>query len=127
MKQDLIKHGIVEHKTLVLKPPNITDDLIKHYIRGYFDGDGSWSYNSNSNQYQFKVVGTKGVLNFIQDHLGYGHLKIYKRRKEHVNTFYTSIGGNKQVLNIMKYLYDDSHIYLERKYEKYKHLSTQSH
>ena len=39
---DLIDKGCVKQKSLILQPPkNIPDDLIRHFIRGFFDGDGS--------------------------------------------------------------------------------------
>ena len=42
--QDLEKYGIVPRKSLILKfPNNISDEMLPHIIRGYFDGDGSIS------------------------------------------------------------------------------------
>lgn len=39
---DLCKHGCVPNKSLILTfPRTIPDNLIHHFIRGYFDGDGS--------------------------------------------------------------------------------------
>ena len=38
---DIEKLGVVERKTLTLTFPNLREDLIPHFIRGYFDGDGS--------------------------------------------------------------------------------------
>ena len=127
MKDDLLLHGITENKTLTLQFPDLPEDMIRHFVRGYFDGDGSWSYHKSTNQYQFKVVGTKEILTGILESIGFQNHKLYKRRPEHTNTFYISIGGNKQVLSIMEYLYTDATVYLERKYEKYKQLNTQSH
>lgn len=42
MFHDLESHGCIENKSLVLKfPLTIPDNLINHFIRGLFDGDGS--------------------------------------------------------------------------------------
>ena len=38
---DIEKLGVVERKTLTLTFPDLREDLIPHFIRGYFDGDGS--------------------------------------------------------------------------------------
>src|SRR5438270_57920 len=38
---DLVKLGITERKSLTLTPPIIPKRLIRHFVRGYFDGDGS--------------------------------------------------------------------------------------
>lgn len=44
---DLMEYGVCERKTYSeLHIPNIKDELIPHFIRGYFDGDGSFSYGS---------------------------------------------------------------------------------
>lgn len=43
MGKDLIRHGCVPRKSLILKPPTKTtlpDNLNRHFIRGFFDGDG---------------------------------------------------------------------------------------
>lgn len=42
--EDLKNYGIVQNKTYnELHLPNIEPSLIRHFIRGYFDGDGSFS------------------------------------------------------------------------------------
>ena len=46
---DLISHGCVKQKSLVLQPPiGVPDELIHHFIRGFFDGDGSIFWNKSS-------------------------------------------------------------------------------
>lgn len=38
---DLEKHGCVERKSLILQfPTTVPEELMSHFIRGYFDGDG---------------------------------------------------------------------------------------
>ena len=38
---DLEKHGCVENKSLILQfPTTVPEELMHHFIRGYFDGDG---------------------------------------------------------------------------------------
>jgi len=37
---DLIKHGCVQNKTQKIRFPILKNELIQHFIRGYFDGDG---------------------------------------------------------------------------------------
>lgn len=42
LHNDLIKHGCLPNKSLILKfPTTVPYDLTRHFIRGYFDGDGS--------------------------------------------------------------------------------------
>lgn len=119
MKKDLEQYGIHENKTLILDfPTHLDPSLIRHYIRGYFDGDGSWSYNSNTRQYQFKLVGTKEILEAVLYHIGFPKQKLYRRHDNGKNTYYISIGGHHQLRTIMSYLYDDATIYLQRKYTR---------
>ena len=47
--QDLVNLGVVPNKSLILKFPNynqVPKNLIRHFIRGYVDGDGSLSYTT---------------------------------------------------------------------------------
>ena len=64
-------------------------------------------------------TGTKdiclGILKYFNK-----NLKLIQRHPERNNdNFSFTIGGNKQVINIVEDLYEDASIYLDRKYEKY--------
>lgn len=68
---DLIKLGCVPCKSLILTFPNKeifkTDDLVKHFIRGYFDGDGCISYSSNKYyKPRCSILGTRSILENIE-------------------------------------------------------------
>lgn len=126
MYDDLVKHGVVEHKTNILNPPNIDDKLIKYFILGYFDGDGSIYYNHS--QYPFYSISfcaTDGICNFInsyfvKNNLVYKECKIEKRKEGQIVS-YIRFGGNIQVERILNHLYDGVNldIVLKRKYELY--------
>lgn len=122
LKAALISHGIVEHKTLVLKFPKLQGKLVRHYIRGYFDGDGSFSYNSNRNQYQIKICGTAELLTGILEAYELSHQKLYKRNDDNKNNWYISIGGMNQVRRLAAYMYEGATIYLDRKKEIYEQI-----
>lgn len=67
---DLIKCGVYEQKTNILTyPKNIPYNLVKHFIRGYFDGDGSVWKQDKYSQVNISFVGTDGLLNYIMDYL----------------------------------------------------------
>lgn len=129
MKQDLIKHGVLIQKTEILEFPNLDKELYNHFIRGYFDGDGSLTYGGtlvNGNRiFNIKFVGTKEMLESIQSILGL-KLKLGQRHPDrNVNNYDITINGNVQVKRIMDYLYNNSTIHLERKYNKYLELINQ--
>ena len=49
--------------------------------------------------------------------------RLFKRYNDEKNNYYISYGG-RQTFNIMSYLYDNSTIYLYRKYIKYINLKS---
>ena len=75
MVQDLICLGCTERKSLTLKFPNkniVPDELMSHFIRGYFDGDGCVSYKKkyrktiNATIY-IPIVSIVGTEAFLQE------------------------------------------------------------
>lgn len=76
MCNDLISHGCVPNKSLILKPPKIDNELINHFIRGYFDGDGCVSFNSKTKVYAVCILGTKEILEYIILHSGIKNVSI---------------------------------------------------
>ena len=73
-KTDLIKQGCVPKKSLILKFPTkeqVPQDLIKHFIRGFFDGDGCISISEmNGKPHIFTVItGVSDMLQSISDFL----------------------------------------------------------
>ena len=106
------------------------DSLIRHFIRGYFDGDGSvWScLNKNQNipTYSVSFLGTDELLLFIMDYLLNNNLinrryKLNKRKDGQIVSEF-KFGGNQLVYRVLSHLYNNSNIYLDRKYEKYLEL-----
>lgn len=127
LKNDLISHGCLENKTFKLVFPNIDGNLIRHFIRGYFDGDGSLSKHKAKNgyTYRFRLCGTSSFLNSVLKYIGFEHKTLNKRHKDRNNDNYDiDIGGNIQVFNIMNYLYNDSTIFLDRKYNRFVDLKS---
>lgn len=115
--------GIVNNKSLIAQFPGyIPDDLMHHFIRGYFDGDGSVSYSTTSRKAYVSIVGTLDFCNHIKDVL-YEHdikssIQHPKQSGDH-NTFVVSINGFPNVLGLMYYLYQDADLKMFRKYEKF--------
>ena len=122
---DLEKHGVVEHKTLILKKPDIDEKFFAHFIRGYLDGDGCISYCKSNKSYTIKIVGTDSILNFIkifiEKNTNCKINKFYKRRKDDIVSS-LELGGNLQVRKVLDILYKDANIYLDRKFERYRNL-----
>lgn len=121
MKSDLEKYGVVENKTHKLENiPNISSHLIKHFIRGYFDGDGTVYLNNKSEKLRFGFYGTYKLLEdiklYLNKELGLSNNKLYEKtgcwllsysKKEDINKFYD-------------YIYSDADLFLTRKKMKFE-------
>ena len=59
----LIGLGCTPRKSLTLKFPTVPDSYINHFVRGYYDGDGSIFFNK-PNTIKIKLVGTKPFFPF---------------------------------------------------------------
>lgn len=120
MIADLLALGIKQNKTYNLEWPTIPPNLEHHFIRGYFDGDGSWwiirgPWRPNLS---FECIGTWSFIKSLQDRLVTGcQLQHTKLKRHHTTSSVCTVnyGGNLQCLRIANYLYEDATIYLTRK------------
>lgn len=120
LHDDLIKWGCVPQKSLKLDTlPLIENNLMSHFIRGYFDGDGSLHYVKANSSFRVSFSGTEKFLSNIKKVLGKEHLKLTLQEKRVPQL---QIIGNKQVKEVLNYLYKNSceANRLNRKYQIYK-------
>ena len=71
---DLIKLGVTPNKTFTLKYPNIDEKLEKHFLRGYFDGDGcirtSFDKRDGTKRGDLRIVGgSLDMLNKLNERM----------------------------------------------------------
>lgn len=117
MVNDLIKHGCFEKKSLILQPPTtVPEELINHFIRGYFDGDGCVCFYPENYNYTYSILGTKDFLEFIVDKANLTSYKIISF--ENKKCFELRTYSKKCAEIFHNYLYENKSIYLERKYQK---------
>lgn len=108
---NLSEHGCYQAKSLTLEFPNtVPNDLIHHFIRGYFDGDGSIH-----GECSFSIVGTENLLDKCVDHMNLHHNKKQKCGKAYEIRYH----GRRLCKTIYNYLYKDATVYLERKRDKF--------
>ena len=100
--------------------------LVKHFIRGYFDGDGGFYKNISGKTHQFdmRICGTPAFLEQVREILvrdcGVSDIpKPYMYNGQGVLGY----NGNDQGYKLAKYLYSDANIYMQRKYNEYLYLS----
>jgi hypothetical protein len=125
--EDLKKLGVHQNKSLTSKPDNITfsnDILLKHFLRGYFDGDGSLTYYKvkNTLNSSINIVCTNEFYNYFSSFIS-NVLLIKttrgKRFNDNKNCYDLRICGNRNVIKFLDYIYSDSNIFLERKKHKF--------
>lgn len=126
---DLIRHGCVPHKTKYLewlKPGTMPDDLMHHFVRGFFDGDG-WNnveaphgYHKSPNNC-IGFVGTKtfltGLKDYLNNRLGIGDRKVQDKKHNFAKAI--SIAGNLKTKKVYDFMYEGATIYLTRKRDKF--------
>lgn len=122
--KDLLELGVKYNKSKILKFPDfnqVPENLIRHFIRGYFDGDGSICGNGKCSVVSF--VGTKdfleGVLKNLKTFIN-TRSNIYKYKEKDI--YEIKVGGRNQVKSIYKYLYEDASIFLGRKKNRFEDL-----
>jgi hypothetical protein len=121
--RNLSNNGVIPNKSKKASLPIIPDDMYRHFIRGLFDGDGSLSFNYDGNyrRYMFSIVGNDdlmvGVKNVVKSQigvdLGFGKMKMIHRVYKK---------GNQQIITILRWLYDDSIVSLERKNKRFQEM-----
>lgn len=127
ISEDLAKLGCVQNKTYLLEFPNIEEKFYSHFIRGYFDADGCVSIiprkdrTLTSKQYQLNFVGKESVILKIQEIIcnNTGVKKTLLRDRKYSFAKAISWCGRNVCKKILDYLYKESTVYLERKYNKY--------
>lgn len=126
--EDLFQYGVTPNKSLTLnvKTDLIPQELVPHYIRGYFDGDGSiyCSHPNRTSGYNYdewgcNFVGTYQDLFFFKEYLSLSN-KIVKKGK----IYELDINGTKKAYDALKKIYENATIYLDRKKEKFDELSS---
>lgn len=102
----------------------ISKELMNHFIRGVFDGDGCISSykREKSIKNSFTLAGSFSLVNNIQqyliDVLELSKTKISKLGKSK-NSHYFTYASFGEVLKIRDFLYKDANVFLARKKEKF--------
>jgi len=119
---DLANYSCVPNKTFKIKEiPQIPKSLYRHFIRGYFDGDGSINKikSKSQKQFSFSILGQKEFIEQIQEIINNElniELLLYQDKRTE-NLYFTATSNKKYFAKIYSYLYDGATRYMERKKE----------
>lgn len=128
MVTDLQNQGVSTNKTFDYKFPILKKELMPHFIRGYFDGDGCVRIR-NRNLASGKigrypvcdiVSANYDFLNDLRTFL-YENFEIcsYIYLEKHSGCHRLYIHKNEHTIKFLNYIYGDANIYLDRKYKIY--------
>lgn len=128
--KDLIKLGCIPRKSLKLKFPNkkqVPKRFIRHFIRGYFDGDGYVCICKYKNKSQIRagITSTKIFLRKIKIILKSIGIKASLKQEKAMlrsgNNITASIYPTSSVgvIKFLDWFYKDAKVYLNRKYDRY--------
>lgn len=121
IKQDLVDLGCNSAKSLTCLFPDLPENLIPHFIRGYFDGDGSIylvkPYGRMKNpSIGCSIIGNLKFMEILKDKLDFDKSKTLRQDKRlTVNIRILEFAGHNIVKKFIDFIYKDSTIYLERK------------
>ena len=133
----LSRNGVTPRKTFTLKwPEQLGAELLRHFLRGMVDGDGSLgSYVRKGRDtgkfithYAFSLISSQefveGCQNYLVEVCGLGRTRL-DPKKGSPGIATVRYGGRRQVERIFHLLYDDANVFLLRKYfELYFHFQT---
>lgn len=113
----------VRNKTFTLEPPNLASDMIPHFVRGFFDGDGCIYLNKKEDQIRSakmsihcaSPVFVRWLLKTLQEQGIHG---VYNPASQ--NSRNVTVSNKQGILDFMNYIYPtDNVVCLERKRAKF--------
>ena len=117
--KDLISYGCGAAKSLTVDFPNLPEEVVPHFIRGYLDGDGC-IFNCH-NKLAFNILGTESFLEKLNLYLPY-QAKVHLKHKTKIHT--TMHYSNRAIANLT-WIHQNSNLCLDRKWSKLTALSLQ--
>lgn len=121
----LNNYGCTPQKSLTLNFPDISifskPSLIRHFIRGYFDGDGCLS----KARYNKPAVSILSTVDFLEKIIIYSPVNFPAISKTKSMVYSIKL-SHKKALQFLYYIYSNSNIYLDRKYNLYCQYLEQS-
>lgn len=123
MCNKLLELGVDNNKSLKVKFPNyISEKLLPHFIRGYFDGDGGIYYDCKRNKASTTLCGTFDFVSHVSNILHDINIKnhiVHPKQCGDNDTYVMQTCGNRSTYDYLTWLYKDADIKMERKYNKY--------
>ena len=130
LSQDLLRY---KPKGISITMPDIAEHLRRHFIRGFFDGDGSiysWisneTHHTNDKTYHYKrfmleasIIGPNSILTPIELELDKHNIKTRYKPSKTTYLRYLVVSNKPDLHRFRDYLYFNASRFLKRKYDKW--------
>jgi hypothetical protein len=115
--------NITPKKSLKYIPPVLQDTFMRHFIRGYFAGDGTICYSDLIRKsmkiyrkFRFQLVGTKKAMIIFRNYLARKcNLNKTKIHMDYHGNLFRSVYSCGKALKIMKFLHNRANRVMDRK------------
>ncbi|AZB43085.1 hypothetical protein CEF21_12650 [Bacillus sp. FJAT-42376] len=116
LKDDLIHlFGVSSSKSLNATFPDVPDEFLSHFIRGYFDGDGNINYRGYFASFVGGSLEYMESLKKVLEKKGFN--PVLKTFDKHYRVY---ISGRKTIRQFADWIYKDKGMYLERKFAAFQ-------
>jgi hypothetical protein len=118
--------GLCKDKGVNLEFPVIPESSLKYFLRGMYEGDGTFSYSSSNGILRFEIHLISSIP-FCESLISLLHELDFNPRKDYskkikVPHCIVKISGNLSSLRFFNYIYDDNCYILDRKLDKFVDL-----
>ena len=130
--EDLIKLKCIPRKSLTLTFPTfdiVPQNLMNHFIRGYFDGDGHigiYKYGGRVMSVHCENASSKffnaGLKLFLENNYQIKSTLVIDKRKNNNFSILRILDGRKGIKKMYDFLYKDALFFLERKKKKFAEI-----
>lgn len=122
MADDLKDKNVLHHKSKNEIPPNIPSHLYRHFIRGFFDGDGwicKYERECGKNNFRWEIGfgSSRKMLSFIKEQAKVYADADFKEPYVFSSIYKTIACTTLDIFKFIHWIYDDMSVYLPRKYE----------
>ena len=121
---DLISWGVRPRKDATLRfPQNLPAQLLRHYVRGFTDGDGGLYFQAGESYTvsTYRVFNNRpfllGLQSYLMQAIGLSRTKLAEPPSKSPEYGSLVYNGRFQVPKIIRYLCEDATIFLARKWE----------
>jgi transposase-like protein len=116
MFNDLVRLGCIPRKSMIITFPELPSNLISHFIRGYFDGDGTVGIYQNLKKHNWKILKSgicSGSELFLRELVTY--LPTKNKNVVFNKSLYVIQLSLKDSILLHDYMYKNANVFLIRK------------